>query len=409
MGKSAESNPDLVDKKPSSTGRSSPPVQEESKVSFLAYAWGRYSAMSGSIFLDGLVGGMFLAFLMSTEEACADRGFMQVYFIIGMLHFLCGIVENLRDYAEEASAEDGVVSKMEKSLIWLTSVIVHLLRIVEMPMVGVLGYYMIKFSIVERDEWTHDQEAVEPKPTDDDSNSKDCTICYCDANYMHMAEITFFFQVFLGLTLVIMWFVMWYVDSDDDEKEKLEEIQWRKEEERMSKTVYGKVWEAMLLIGMHGFYNPQFASMMLTLSVSLPQSRCQIHVLEWFLIAGVIFTLTGVLNQVQEKVVEMAHLDGIVNKAEHRIIMALKFFKFPLFVTEVVCFAVIVSEVVINFSHITFEEDKKGGEHYCEQGVWTLMLAMTGIYSILFVVRVVVIIAALFGGEKVDEVEMSEQ
>ena len=145
--------------------------------------------------------------------------------------------------------------------------------------------------------------------------------------------------------------------------------------------------------------------MMLALSVSLPRENCNINVLEWFLIAGVIYTLTGVLSQVQEKVIEMAHLDGIVNKAEHRIILALKLIKFPLFVTELVCFVAIVSEVFANYDHIDHEKKDEGGKHYCERGLWKLMLAITGIYSVLFVLRVFIIIASFFGGEKVDEVK----
>jgi len=348
---------------------------------------------------------MFLTFLMSTDEACMDKNFTQMYFIIGILHFICGIVENLSLYAEEASAEDGVISTMEKWLIWLTTMISQVLRIAEMPMVGVLGYYILKFAILESDKWTHDAEKVKP----DGAMSNNCTVCYCDANYVHLAEITFGFQVFLTVILVILWFTMWYVDSEDDEKEREEEKQWRKEEEKMSKTVYGKVREAMLMIGMHGFYNDQVAGMMLALSVSLPRENCNINVLEWFLIAGVIYTLTGVLSQVQEKVIEMAHLDGIVNKAEYRIILALKLIKFPLFVTELVCFVSIVGEVVANYDHIDHENKDKAGKHYCERGLWKLMLAITGIYSVLFVLRVFIIIASFFGGEseKVDE-EKSE-
>ena len=105
---------------------------------------------------------MFLTFLMSTDEACMDKSFTQMYFIIGILHFICGIVENLSLYAEEASAEDGVISTMEKWLIWLTSMISQVLRIAEMPMVGVLGYYSLKFTILEKDKWTHDDEKVKP-------------------------------------------------------------------------------------------------------------------------------------------------------------------------------------------------------------------------------------------------------
>jgi hypothetical protein len=35
-------------------------------------------------------------------------------------------------------------------------------------------------------------------------------------------------------------------------------------------------------------------------------------VMEWFLCAGIIYILSGVINQVQERVEEMAILDGIV-------------------------------------------------------------------------------------------------
>ena len=102
-------------------------------MSFLVYAWGRYRTRTGSIFIDGLVGGMFLSFLMDSEENCADRGFTQVYFYIGLLHFICGIAENLGQYAEEASAEDGVISPMEKWLIWATVAAVQVLRVLGFP------------------------------------------------------------------------------------------------------------------------------------------------------------------------------------------------------------------------------------------------------------------------------------
>ena len=122
--------------------------------------------------------------------------------------------------------------------------------------------------------------------------------------------------------------------------------------------------------------------------------------MEWFLYAGIIYTLTGVNNQVRERVEEMAILDGIVNKAEHKIILVLKFCNLPLFLFEFVCFIAIVSLVTINYDHITFEDKSSTNEHFCERGTWKLMLAMTGIYSIVFLFRVMVIMAALSGGEQ---------
>ena len=190
------------------------------------------------------------------------------------------------------------------------------------------------------------------------------------------------------------------MDSEDNETEMLEQQEWKRKEEELSTTWLGKIRETILLIGMHSFYNSSVAGTMLALSVALPHENCNIHVMEWFLYAGIIYTLTGVINQVRERVEEMAILDGIVNKAEHKIILILKFCNFPLFLFEFVCFIAIVSLVTINYDHITFEDKSSSNKHYCERGTWKLMLAMTGIYSIVFLFRVMVIMAALCGGEQ---------
>ena len=80
-----------------SVAKSSPPLSKTSqtpdktdRVTFFSYTMGRYQRRTGSLFLDGLVGGMFLSFLMDTGETCMDRSFTQVYFIIGIFHFICG-------------------------------------------------------------------------------------------------------------------------------------------------------------------------------------------------------------------------------------------------------------------------------------------------------------------------------
>ena len=82
------------------------------------------------------------------------------------------------------------------------------------------------------------------------------------------AQMTFAFHMFLAVMLVSMWF-------EDDEKK----------EEELSKT----------------FYNSSVAGTMLALSVALPHENCNIHVMEWFLYAGIIYNLTGVINQVRER------------------------------------------------------------------------------------------------------------
>ena len=66
----------------------------------------------------------------------------------------------------------------------------------------------------------------------------------------------------------------------------------------MTKTWLRKVRETILLIVIYSFYNSSVAGTMLALSVALPHENCNIHVMEWFLYAGIIYTLTGVINQV---------------------------------------------------------------------------------------------------------------
>ena len=88
--------------------------------------------------------------------------------------------------------------------------------------------------------------------------------------------------------LVLMWWVMWYVDREDDVEELEEQDEWQRYEAMMSRTWLGSIREVVLLIGMHSFYNEEMAGTMLALSVALPHENCNIHVLEWFLYAGVI-------------------------------------------------------------------------------------------------------------------------
>ena len=56
-----------------------------------------------------------------------------------------------------------------------------------------------------------------------------------------------------------------------------------------------------------------------------------------------------------------------------------------------VCFFVIVERVVRHSPDVIFKKDPDvpdTDKHYCELGVWRLMLAITGIYSIVLLFRI---------------------
>ena len=158
---------------------------------------------------------MFLSFLMDEGESCMDRTFTDIFFVIGMFHFVCGIVEELTQYAEQASDLDGVISPLEDKIMWSSWLLLHALRLAEFPLVLVLGYYSLKFSLLEGDMWTHVREEVEPES----GSLENCTVCFCEGNYVHLAQITFVFQALYGVVLVVMWWTLWYVDREDDEGE----------------------------------------------------------------------------------------------------------------------------------------------------------------------------------------------
>ena len=70
-----------------------------------------------------------------------------------------------------------------------------------------MAYYVIKIYLVEHDQWTHDKEEEGKK--------------FCEANDVHIAEMTIIFQLVYGALILMTWVVMWWmVDREDDQVEK---------------------------------------------------------------------------------------------------------------------------------------------------------------------------------------------
>ena len=113
---------------------------------FLRYFSYCYRKSRGSIFIGGLVGGMFLSFLMDEDDKCADRSFTTVFFIIGILHFLANILSGAASYAEKASAADKEVTLLERKCQLFIIFLQHLVKLAQYPMVAWLGWYIVKFN-----------------------------------------------------------------------------------------------------------------------------------------------------------------------------------------------------------------------------------------------------------------------
>eukprot|EP00092_Neocalanus_flemingeri_P018928 GFUD01020504.1.p2 GENE.GFUD01020504.1~~GFUD01020504.1.p2 ORF type:complete len:333 (+),score=122.64 GFUD01020504.1:36-1001(+) len=315
-----------------------------------------------------------------------------LFFYIGLLHFTSKTVEDMTEYSEKASKRDKVITKMEWFINTLGFYTLHIIRLVQYPMVLALGYYIIKINLVERNQWTHDKEEKSKK--------------FCEANNVHIAEMTLIFQLVYGALIMMTWVVMWMVDREDDLAELEEQKQWQEEEQRQKGTIWGQIREVVLVISMRSFFDGQVAGTFLALAIALPHESCNIHVTEWFLVGGVVFSITDVLNELRRQVEMLAALDGIINKIEHRLILVLRFINFPLFCVEFITFLMLSSRVVSHRSIIqTSTEDKKlstgeANPHFCERGTWNLMVAVMIVYCLVIIFRVAIVVGTITQGKK---------
>ena len=82
-----------------------------------------------AVFLDELVGGMFLAFLLDTKEKCEERNLMSLFFYIGLAHFISKTMEDTR----KAGRRNNVETFLVRIITRVFPYILHLVRIVEFP------------------------------------------------------------------------------------------------------------------------------------------------------------------------------------------------------------------------------------------------------------------------------------
>jgi len=353
----------------------------------LKYYIARYKHRTGSIYLDGLVGGMFLAFLLDTSDSCDNKEFINVFFYIGLSHYANLVISDQMDFSRRAAAYDDEETWMENAIQSAFPWVLHIIRLVQYPLLCTLMYYVFAIQFVESAQYTHDREEEGKK--------------FCEANSIHIAGVTVAFQLLYGLFIVISWTVLWAVDREDDAAEEEEEKAWREAEAKEKGTLWGNIKEFILVVGIQSFFDDQVSGTFLSLAIALPHVNCNIHVTEWFLLAGVVATLTTVVNDLREEVEELANLDGIINLVESRLIVGLRMVNFPLFVMELVTFVVISSLVFRHNNDIEFKRDPDEKDpHYCELGIWKLMVAVMVIYTALLLFRVAVLAGSLISDEK---------
>ena len=267
-------------------------------------------------------------------------------------------------------------------------------RLIQYPLLCVLAYYAVSIKVQEGALWTHDKSVKEVNEG----------MKYCEANEVHIATVTIAFQLIYGMCIIVSWTVLWAVDKDDDDEEATQEKAWQEAQAKEKGTLWGNVKEFVLVVCIQSFFDDSVSGTFMSLALALPHSNCNIHVTEWFLIAGVVATLTEVVNTLRAEVEELANLDGIINLVEHRLIVGLRMLNFPLLVTELVTFVALFYNVIKHGADIEFvRTSHEENPHYCEEGVWKLMQAVVVIYSALFIFRVLILAGSLMSDEEIEE------
>ena len=158
-----------------------------------------------SIILDALVGGMFLSFLIDTATNCDDETFTNIFFVIGILHFISNFSSNLADYGKRAADLDGEETWLEVKTRRPGEILQHTVKAFMFPCVAALGWYVVKFnSRIEGIDWIFERDE-----TDGCGRT-----CFCDGNYVNLATLVFAFQLIVGAVKVGVWLTLWYIDRE---------------------------------------------------------------------------------------------------------------------------------------------------------------------------------------------------
>jgi len=101
------------------------------------------------------------------------------------------------------------------------------------------------------------------------------------------------------------------------------------------------------------------------------------------------------------EVEELAERDGSVSRWEHRFIDFLKLTLVPLFLFEVIVYGAVMAITVDKWNVVIYDKVVASAEgkldYYCTEGIFSLMILICGLYTIVFAFRITVVVGAFVG------------
>ena len=195
-------------------------------------------------------------------------------------------------------------------------------KLLQYPMLAVLGYFLIKFEVENyKGQLVFDSTASCRNKTTP-QGEPECL--YCPPQTIYMAWITFSFQVIYGLWVLLAERFTWYVNTYKDGIEETGERRLKKGNTR------AKIQAFFLRVAPRPFFDNKITGAMLSISVAWPLTHKK-AVIKWFLAAGVMGILVNILADMRDRTSSMAHSDN-------KLRQSLRYLNIPLFVGQIIIF-----------------------------------------------------------------------
>lgn len=358
----------------------------------------KFLELQDSIFLDHLVSGLLLGYLLDGGGKCKVEFYLQVFLLIGISHVLVFLLKEMVKYAKEAGKYDNHATKLERGLQWLAKRCHYVILILQFGLYLALGFYVFflialrsrgSLTVVEKDPCRNRRPDFKLNGT---NIAEECM--YCDLSTVNLGSFVFSFQTIYGLIKLVFWLRMHRVQKNKGLAEIGEEAEVVEYERSLKGTIKGFFKETVEILGLKPFFGPLIPKAMFSLSIAVPRDSCNGSILTWYMLGGVASMLAHVLDELIDSVEVSSQEAGFLDWDEFRTIFVLKCGKFVSFTAELLVY---FGVSIIYFQNMgRTQSSKKDQPYYCEDSIQLFNTVVFIIFTFVLLFRILVVVAAFF-------------
>ncbi len=296
---------------------------EDDHISLPRYCFQQLRNSQNSIFFSSLAAGLFLDYLQDGEANCSVFSYANFLFAIGVSHYVIVGLGALLLYAAKLRAVyTARFATILRSILIRTQYIMYII-------LGVYVFYIIQQRSAGRLVIYMDDPCLrEQLPADGNPLTIDRGCQYCNITTINLGQLIFFFHLFYGLVTVCFWCRMWSLlrrskataaappsrpDVRDSGEEQSPQAGWCR-----------RIVDA---VSMDPLFIEEVVGTMLTMSVVVPDESCSASLLAWYMVGGVFFLVSGLMDGFIAALVEkveialpgVSGIQGSIDRSEKHI------------------------------------------------------------------------------------------